>query len=96
VNHNFSLVGVSLTIPIHALYVFKFESGGHRYRFITPKSRHLQSSQLFNVASKQGGVREGIQDGAPVRVWNGHGEVALEARLSDDVRPGLVASYMVR
>lgn len=81
----------------------------HRYRFITPKSRNLQSSQLFNVARKQAGVREptlylhpedgareGIADGAPVRVWNGRGEVALVARLSDDVQPGLVASYMVR
>ena len=42
------------------------------------------------------GAREGIADGAPVRVWNGRGEVALVARLSDDVQPGLVASYMVR
>ena len=83
--------------------------GDHRYRFITPKSRHLQSSQLFNVARKQAGVREatlylhpedgareGIADGAPVRVWNSRGEVALVARLSDDVQPGLVASHMVR
>ena len=83
--------------------------GNHRYRFITPKSRHLQSSQMFNIARKQAGVREptlylhpedgareGIADGAPVRVWNGRGEVALVARLSDDVQPGLVASYMVR
>lgn len=83
--------------------------GGHRYRFITPKSRHLQSSQLFNVARKQAGVREptlylhpadgareGIADGAGVRVWNDRGEVELVARLSADVRPGLVASYMVR
>ena len=83
--------------------------GDHRYRFITPKSRHLQSSQLFNVARKQAGVREpilymhpedgafeGIVDGAPVRVWNGRGEVALVARLSTDVQPGLVSSYMVR
>ena len=83
--------------------------GDHCYRFITPKSRHLQSSQLFNVARKQAGVREptlylhpedgareGIADGAPVRVWNSRGEVALVARLSADVQPGLVASYMVR
>ena len=83
--------------------------GDHRYRFITPKSRHLQSSQLFNVARKQAGVREpilylhpedgaleGIADGTPVRVWNSRGEVALVARLSTDVQPGLVASYMVR
>jgi len=83
--------------------------GDHRYRFLTPKSRHLQSSQMFNVARKQAGVREatlylhpedgareGIEDGAPVRVWNGRGEVALVARLSEDVQPGLVASYMGR
>lgn len=83
--------------------------GEHRYRFITPKSRHLQSSQMFNVARNQAGVREatlylhpedgareGIDDGANVRVWNERGEVALVARLSEDVQPGLVASYMVR
>lgn len=83
--------------------------GEHRYRFVTPKSRHLQSSQLFNVARKHAGVREasvylhpddgaheGIEDGAAVRVWNGRGEVELVARLSEDVQPGLVVSYMVR
>jgi len=81
----------------------------HRYRFITPKSRHLQSSQLFNVARKHAGVREAsvylhpedgarenIEDGAMVRLWNGRGEVELVARLSKDVQPGLVVSHMVR
>jgi anaerobic selenocysteine-containing dehydrogenase len=83
--------------------------GGHRYRFITPKSRHLQSSQLFNVTRNHAGVREasvyvhpedaardGIADGAPVRLWNARGEVELVARLSTDVQPGLVVSHMVR
>ncbi len=81
----------------------------HAYRFITPKSRHLQSSQLFNVARKHAGVREptvylhpddgareGIADGATVRLWNRRGEVELVARLSEDVQPGLVVSHMVR
>ncbi len=90
-------------------YTPAIPEGEHRYRLITPKSRHLQSSQMFNVARKQAGLREatlylhpedgareGIGDGANVRVWNGRGEVDLVARLSEDVQPGLVASYMVR
>jgi anaerobic selenocysteine-containing dehydrogenase len=90
-------------------YTPAIPEGEHRYRLITPKSRHLQSSQMFNVARKQAGLREatlylhpedgareGIGDGANVHVWNGRGEVYLVARLSEDVQPGLVASYMVR
>jgi anaerobic selenocysteine-containing dehydrogenase len=84
-------------------------TGKHGYRFITPKSRHLQSSQLFNVERKFGAVREAtvylhpedadkeeIADGDPIRLWNERGEVELVARLSDRVKPGLLVSYMVR
>lgn len=84
-------------------------TGGHGYRFITPKSRHLQSSQLFNLERKFAAVREAtvylhpddaakemIADGDPVRLWNERGEVELVARLSDRVQPGLLVSYMVR
>jgi anaerobic selenocysteine-containing dehydrogenase len=83
--------------------------GAHRYRFITPKSRHLQSSQLFNIACKFAAVREptvyvhpedaeneGIGEGERIRLWNERGEVELVARLSERVQPGLVVSYMVR
>ncbi len=83
--------------------------GGHRYRFITPKSRHLQSSQVFNLPRKFAAVREptvylhpadaakeGIGDGERVRLWNERGEVELVARLSERVQPGLVVSHMVR
>ena len=81
----------------------------HPYRFVTPKSRHLQSSQLFNLARKHAGVREPlvylhpddarrekIEEGAAVRLWNERGEVELVASLSEDVQPGLVVSHMVR
>jgi anaerobic selenocysteine-containing dehydrogenase len=81
----------------------------HRYRLATPKSRHLQGSQVFNLPRTWARVREpllhihpsdaateGIAEGAPVRVWNERGEVLLTARLSDAVRPGLVVSHMVR
>jgi anaerobic selenocysteine-containing dehydrogenase len=81
----------------------------HRYRFITPKSVHLQGSQVFNVPRKWSALREpllllhpddaaaeGIADGDPVRVWNERGEVRLLAQLSPRCQPGVVVSYMVR
>ncbi len=81
----------------------------HRYRFITPKSRHLQSSQLFNIERKFAAVREptvylhpddaeneGISEGESIRLWNRRGEVELVAHLTERVQPGLVVSYMVR
>lgn len=81
----------------------------HRYRFITPKSAHLQGSQVFNVPRKWSALRqpllmlhpddaaaEGIGDGDAVRVWNGRGEVTLIAHLSSRCQPGVVVSYMVR
>ncbi|MCC7411130.1 MAG: molybdopterin-dependent oxidoreductase [Gammaproteobacteria bacterium] len=81
----------------------------HRLRFLTPKSKHLQSSQVFNFPRKQATLAVpwlfihpqdagalGIADGAPVRVWNERGSVRLVARVADDVQPGVVASHMVR
>jgi anaerobic selenocysteine-containing dehydrogenase len=81
----------------------------HPYRFITPKTRHLQASQVFNIPRKFAAVREpsifvhpddaaneGIEDGEHVKVWNERGEVSLVARLSRRVQPGLLVSYMVR
>ncbi|MDP7343681.1 MAG: molybdopterin-dependent oxidoreductase [Alphaproteobacteria bacterium] len=84
-------------------------SSRHGYRFTTPKSRHLQSSQAFNLPRKFAAVREpsvfvhpidaaneGIEDGEQVNLWNERGEVALIARLSERVQPGLLVSYMIR
>ena len=81
----------------------------HSYRFITPKTRHLQASQVFNIPRKFAAVREpsifvhpddaakeGIKDGEQVKVWNERGEISLVARLSRRVQPGLLVSYMVR
>lgn len=81
----------------------------HPYRLITPKTRHLQGSQVFNVERKWGALktpwlfihpqdaeRHGVADGDTVRVWNSRGEVELTARRSDRVQPGLLVSYMVR
>ena len=82
---------------------------GHPYRLITPKTRHLQASQVFNVARKFAAVmepavfihpedaaNEGIADGDAVMLWNERGTVNLIARLSERVQPGLLVSYMVR
>ena len=82
---------------------------GHRYRFITPKSREQHGSQLFTYERKQpmlatpflfldpaDAAAEGIADGDPVRCWNERGSAEFVAKISDRVQPGLVASYMVR
>ena len=83
--------------------------GGHRYRFITPKSREQHGSQLFTYERKQpmlatpylfvhpgDAAAEHIADGDAVRAWNGRGSADFVAKVSDRVQPGLVVSYMVR
>ena len=78
----------------------------HRYRLLTPKTKHLHSSQAFNLPSisrklnepyffihPDDAREEGIQDGDRVKVWNERGDVELVARLSDRVLPRLFVSY---
>lgn len=82
---------------------------GLPYRFITPKTKHLQASQVFNLPRKWPTLRvpwlyihpedaalEGIADGDRVLVGNDRGSVELVASLSERVQRGLVVSYMVR
>ena len=81
----------------------------HPLRFLTPKSKHLQGSQVFNHERKwpaletpwlylhpDDAAAHEISDGAWVRAWNERGSVDLVARVSDDTRPGVVVSHMVR
>ncbi len=81
----------------------------HGLRFLTPKSKHLQGSQVFNLERKRSALETpwltvhptdaaacDIVNGAHVRVWNERGSVELVARVSTDTRPGVVASQMVR
>jgi len=81
----------------------------HPYRFLTPKTRHLQGSQVFNFPRKQKALKVpwlfvhpedaaalGIRDGDRVRVWNERGAVELVARGSSAVQRGVLVSYMVR
>ncbi len=97
---------LELVVPSYTLVQNTSE---HPYRFITPKTRHLQASQVFNLPRKFAAVREptvfidpddaaneGIEDGDQVKVWNERGEVGLVARMSRRVQPGLLVSYMVR
>jgi anaerobic selenocysteine-containing dehydrogenase len=76
------------------------------YRLLTPKTKHLHSSQGFNLPSvarrvqiaelfvhPQDAAFEGIGDGDRVRVWNDRGKVDLVARVSDRTQPGVVVSY---
>ena len=78
----------------------------HEYRLLTPKTKHLHSSQgyiLPSVARKlpeadffihpNDAEREGIVDGARVRVWNERGKVDLIARVSDRTQPNVLVSY---
>ncbi|MDP8908847.1 MAG: molybdopterin oxidoreductase family protein [Chloroflexota bacterium] len=79
--------------------------GPYRLVFITPPNHFFLNSTYANMPSNiraEGEPRieihpddareRGIRDGDPVRVYNDRGEVLLEARLSDNVRPGVVVS----
>lgn len=81
----------------------------HPYRFLTPKTRHLHGSQVFNFPRKRQALQVpwlfvhpedagalGLAQGDPVRVWNERGAVELVARPSEQVQPGVVVSFMVR
>ena len=70
------------------------EDSAHPYRLITPKTKHLQSSRVFDLPRKWASIREpslfihpdhaaveGIDDGDLVRAWNERAEVQLVARL---------------
>lgn len=96
-------------IELYPVAYTPFPADRHRYRFITPKTARLQGSQYGNMPEKLGdqatpwlyihpedAAREGVADGAPVRLWNDRGAVDLVAGISERVQPGLVVSYMVR
>jgi len=81
----------------------------HGYRFITPKTRRLQASQIYNMPGKLHELErpfvfvnpadaraEGIEHDAWIRLWNERGAVDLVAEVSERVPPGIVVSYMVR
>ncbi len=76
------------------------------YRLLTPKTKHLHSSQgyiLPSVARKIGeadffihpddAAVEGITDGERVRLWNDRGGVELVARVSGRTQPSVLVSY---
>lgn len=79
--------------------------GQYRLVFITPPNHFFLNSTYANMPSNirsEGGPRvemhpddaheRGIREGDLVRVYNDRGEVHLEARLSHNVRPGVVVS----
>ena len=79
--------------------------GPYRLVFITPPNHFFLNSTYANMPSNirsEGGPRveihpddareRGIREGELVRVYNDRGEVHLEARLSHNVRPGVVVS----
>lgn len=96
---------IELLLPQHS----PSDDAIHRYRLITPKTRHLHGSQVFNLPRKWPTVktpwvfinpadaaREGVVEGDRVRVWNERGSVELVAKVSDRSQPGLLVTYMVR
>lgn len=97
---------LELAVPT---YTPAARDGKHPYRFLTPKTKHLQGSQVFNLPRKEPILRipwvfihpedaaaEGIVEGDPVRLANQRGSVDLVAKVSARTQPGVVVSYMVR
>lgn len=79
------------------------------YRLMTPKSRHLHGSQVFNLERKHRQIgepvlhmhpadaaREDLADGEEVRVISAFGSIVLSVRLSDLAPLGVVAAYTGR
>jgi anaerobic selenocysteine-containing dehydrogenase len=78
----------------------------HAYRLLTPKTKHLHSSQGYILPSVARKLREadffvhpddaeleGIADGELVRLWNDRGDVWLVARVSERTQPNVLVSY---
>ena len=78
----------------------------YRYRLLSPKTKHLHSSQGFNLPSVARKLREphvfmhpedaeleGISDGDLVKLRNKRGEVELVALVSDRTQPRVLVSY---
>jgi len=71
----------------------------HPLALISPASRHSISSSLAQTVDRpaellihpEDAEARGVRDGATVRVHNGLGEVHCPARLSAEVRPGVVS-----
>jgi anaerobic selenocysteine-containing dehydrogenase len=83
-----------------------YEDERHGYRLLSPKTKHLHSSQGYILPSIRRQLREadffihphdaeleGLADGDPVRLWNERGEVRLVARVSERTQPDVLVSY---
>lgn len=75
------------------------ETAEHPLALISPASRHSVSSTLAQLVDRPAALlihpddagARGIDDGAQVRVHNDLGEVRCAARLSSEMRPGVVS-----
>ena len=82
------------------LYAFRGDPATERFplALISPSTHHTISSTFGQLRRGQVALEihpadaaaRGIADGATVRVWNELGEVRCAARLSSDLRPGVV------
>jgi anaerobic selenocysteine-containing dehydrogenase len=74
---------------------------------VTPKTHLFLNSTFANqrrqrsaqpqpvvVVSPADAAERGVEDGAPVRIWNDRGGFACTARVSDDARPGVLVAPM--
>jgi anaerobic selenocysteine-containing dehydrogenase len=93
---------IELIEPTYTTYGDDF----HPYRLSSPKTKHLHSSQAFNLPSvarklrrphffihPEDAIFEGISDGDLVTLWNDRGAVELEAVVSERTLPKLLVTY---
>lgn len=82
----------------HGLYVYQGEPGGYPLALISPATNRTISSYLGNLYRERcplemnpdDAAARGIKDGDEIRVWNDLGEVRVKARLTRDLKPGVV------
>ncbi|HEX5760635.1 MAG TPA: molybdopterin-dependent oxidoreductase [Thermoanaerobaculia bacterium] len=82
------------------LYAFRPDPATERFplALISPATGHTVSSTFGQLRRRQvpleihpdDAAARGIADGDAVRVWNGYGEVRCAARLTRDLKPGVV------
>lgn len=80
------------------MYAYQEDPDGRSLALISPATARTISSYLGNLyrdlcpleIHPEDAMLRGIADGDEIRVWNAYGEVRVKARLTRDVKPGVV------